>query len=98
MSHAGPSSPVLPWASAGAKELGQPEVGDVRLIVHVDEDVRRFQVAMKNALLVRVLHRPGQDAHVARGHFASKRSLSEPLIETEALDVLHREIMLAILV
>ena len=46
-------------AVVGRQLLGQAEVGDVRLVVGVEQDVGRLQVAVQDALLVGVLDGPG---------------------------------------
>ena len=38
-------------------DLGQPEVGDVRLAAFIKQDVARFQIAVNDALLVGVGNR-----------------------------------------
>jgi hypothetical protein len=50
--------PRLRLARASTDALGQAEVGDVRLAVFVEQDVGRLQVAVQDAALVRVVHRP----------------------------------------
>ena len=57
---------------ARLEDLGQAEIGHVRLPVAVQQDVRGLQVAVDDALLVQVLDGPGHrgdDPHaaVARG-------------------------------
>ena len=43
--------------------LGEPEVSDVRLVVVIKQDVRRFQIAVQDAAQVCIMHRPGHNAH-----------------------------------
>ena len=50
--------------------LGQAEVGDMRLTIGIDQDIRRLQVAMEDASLVSVVDRLGrrrQQSSRARG-------------------------------
>ena len=42
-------------SQVGVDRAGQAEVEDLRLSRRIDEDVRRLQIAMDDALLVRVL-------------------------------------------
>ena len=45
----------------GVDPLGQAEVGDVRLALLVQQDVRRLQVAVEDAALVGMVDRLGDD-------------------------------------
>ena len=40
------------------RQLGQPEIGDVRFALLVEQDIGGLQIAMENAALVGVMHRP----------------------------------------
>ena len=51
--------------------LGESEIGDVRLVVFIEQDVRWFQIAVQNAAQVcvvdrqsDVLHQPGDGSRV----------------------------------
>ena len=46
-----------------AQNLGQPEVGHIRLLVAVQKDVRRLEVAIDDAVGVQVLYRAGDRGH-----------------------------------
>ena len=59
--------------------LGQAEVGDVRLVVLVDEDVRRLQIAVQDAVLVGVVDGAGDGLDVAGGDAAGQRPRRQPL-------------------
>ena len=45
--------------------LGQAEIGDVYLIMAVDEHIRRLQIAVQDSLLMGVVHGPGDLGDVA---------------------------------
>ena len=51
--------------------FGEPEVGDVRLSVVVDQDVRRLEVPVQDSVAMRVIHRAThrrqQPRRLARG-------------------------------
>ena len=38
------------------QDLGQPEIRQVGLIVGIEDNIPRLEIAMQNAVLVRVLH------------------------------------------
>jgi hypothetical protein len=46
--------------------FGEAKVGDVRLILCIDDDVGRFQVPVQDALAMRVATAPGNDLHQTR--------------------------------
>ena len=76
--------------------LGQAEVGDVRLALVVEQDVGRLEVAVEDAALVGVVDGPAASATsraAARGSFCEA---VEPLGEAAALDQLHAEVVLAL--
>ena len=63
--------------------LGQPEVGDVRLAVLVQQDIGRLQVAMENAALVGMVNGLGDDGDnraAARGSAANSASRLSRLV------------------
>src|SRR5258707_676052 len=51
-------------ARIAAQSLGQPEVGHVRLVVGVDQNIGRLQIAMQDAVAVRVMNGPGDLVHI----------------------------------
>ena len=51
---------------------------------------------MKNAALVGVMNRFGDDAHVMRGLPGGQRAIDEHFRKAFALDVLHGEVVVAI--
>ncbi len=55
--------------------LGQAEIGDVRLALAVDEDVRRLEVAVKDATLMRERDRSGNRRQERRRVARAKRSV-----------------------
>ena len=58
---------MLGQPAAVLDPLGQPEVGDVRPALVVEQDVGRLEVAVEDAPLVRVVHRGGDLGHQPRG-------------------------------
>jgi hypothetical protein len=76
--------------------LGQAEVGHVGIVVLVDQDVGRFQVAVQNSLLVGILQCLGHGQHDACSLAAGQRPGSQPPGQRLALHVLHAEVILAI--
>ena len=46
--------------------LGQTEIADMWLIVRIDQDVRRFQIAMKDAMLVCMMNRATDGGEIKR--------------------------------
>src|SRR5207302_951218 len=78
------------------QRLGEAEVGNLRGAVRLQQDVRRLQVAVDDALLVDVLHRPGQ-ALDQRGRLAGRlRDGAELAVEAPARNELEREERLAL--
>ena len=59
-------APVLGQAAAILDPLGQPEVGDVRPALLVEQDVGRLEVAVQDAALVGVVHGRGDLGHQPR--------------------------------
>jgi hypothetical protein len=80
------------------RALGQAEVGDVRLAARVEQDVGRFEVAVEDAALVRVMHRPRHRRNKLRGvaQVRSRLGRSAQHREAAALDELHGEVVLAL--
>jgi hypothetical protein len=39
-------------------QLREPEVGEVRLVITIDEDIARFDVTVEHSAFVCVMHRP----------------------------------------
>jgi hypothetical protein len=77
--------------------LGQAEVGQARLIVGVDEHVRGLEVAVQDALLVRIVDGLGNRLHVTRRALGGQRFLADERGKIPALHVVHREVGLAVL-
>jgi hypothetical protein len=75
--------------------LGQAEVGDVRRSVLVDQDVRRLEVAMDHAMLVRVLQRQRDFDHHLGGFAEGDRLHVEPFPQRGAVDELAHDVDLA---
>ena len=49
------------------KDLGQPEIGHQGLVVLIEQDVRRLEVAMDDAVGMQVVHGSGDGGHQPRG-------------------------------
>jgi hypothetical protein len=75
----------------------EAEVGDVRLVARIDEYVRRFEVPVHDAVLMRVLDRQGERADVLRGTPGRQRSVARDVGEGPAGHVVHREVVLSLL-
>ena len=56
-----------------------------------DHDVRRLQVAMDDAALVREVNRFGDLRREPHGLFARQRALAQALTQRRAIDVFHRD-------
>ena len=77
-------------------ELGQAEVEHLHLAAPGDEDVRGLDVAVKDALAVRRVQRIGNlRADVEQGAEVERPS-AQPLVERLALEQLHRQIALSL--
>ncbi len=75
---------------AAEQALGDAEVRQVRSPARVEQDVRRLQVAVQQAVLVRVVDRPRDRRHEAGGA-ANVAGDRRPLGEAAPLDQLHAE-------
>src|SRR5262245_36751062 len=77
--------------------LGQSKISDSRLVRRgVDEHVGWFEIAVKDALSMRVVNRFGNELHVAGGVPRWQRTLSNQLSEVPSLDIVHREKVVAV--
>ena len=80
------------WSGALApKHLRQPEVEHLDGVVGGDLDVRRFQIAVDDALFMRRFERVGDLASDREGLLNRQRTLSQALGERRALDELEHE-------
>jgi hypothetical protein len=82
---------MLSVGGVGLHHLGEAEVEDLDLAVRLDDDVRRFQVAMDDPFLVR---RGERLANLCgnRERFVQRQGASlQTLVERFALDQLHDE-------
>ncbi len=71
----------------------EPEIHDDRLLVAVDHDVGRLQIAMNHAPRVGCLERPGQLQHKRRGGAAVERAaIGQHFGKKPPLDVGHRQV------
>ena len=74
-------------------ELCKPEVNNVRNTGIVDENVRRFEIAMNHAAKMGGLH-GFSNSHKEHGHFALRRfRLRHKEVDRPAFDVVHDEII-----
>jgi hypothetical protein len=69
--------------------LGQPEIEDLHRSVRSDFDIRRLEVPMDDAFLVRRLERFGDLSGDRQSLFERKRSARDPVRQVVALDNLH---------
>ena len=74
--------------------LGQAEVGDVRVALVIQEDIRRFQIAVKDAALVGVVDGIGDLRNDPRGLARVVHEFSEGFLHPPTVDQLHAEIAL----
>ena len=88
-----PQGPPGGRQGGGVEVLGDPEVGQLDLALAGDHQVRRLEVAVDHAVLVRVVQRvadlDGQVDHLAPGE---RPALLEDVVEGHPVDVLHREV------
>ena len=75
--------------------LGQAEIGDARLVVGVDEHIRWFEVAVQDALLMRVVDRFGNGLEILSRAPGRQRNVPHQGGQTGAIHEIHREIVLA---
>ena len=76
--------------------LGQAEVGDAGLIRRINEDIGGLEVPVQDAVLMGVVHRLGNGLEVSRRAFGGQRSLADDLRQRAAFDIVHREVVLAL--
>jgi hypothetical protein len=72
---------------AAVVPLGQAEIGDMRPAGQVQNDIRRLQITMDDAVLVRVLYRLGQFRHQRGGDPYIESLALQTLLERFPLDV-----------
>ena len=72
-------------------ELGDAEVGDFDLFPTEHDDVRRLDIAVDDALGVRVVDRGRDLRHQAHDDFGTESLALEKLRNGLAFDILHRE-------
>jgi hypothetical protein len=78
--------------------VGETEVGDARAIRLVDQDVPGLEVAVHDAQRVRRVHGGRDVAHVAGRALGWQRRAAHQIRQALALDQLHREVRLAVVV
>ena len=88
--------PGLGELDVGLDLLRQPEVGDVRMALVVDQDVGRLEVAVQDAAGVGVGHRLGRLGHQAGGGPRVVLVAAQQRHEAAAGDQLHAEVVLAV--
>ncbi len=71
--------------------LGEAEVGHARLVKRVDEHVGRLEVAVQDAVLMRIVDGLGDDLDVARGTGGGQWLAGGEPGEALALDKIHGE-------
>ncbi|MFO0968377.1 MAG: hypothetical protein U0793_22710 [Gemmataceae bacterium] len=67
----------------------QAEIGDVRLVVGVEQDVGGLEVPMEEAAIVRVLDGAGNEDEVPRRDSRGQRTVNEALGQTGSVNVVH---------
>ena len=78
-----------------AEQLRESEVRDLHAAAPVDEDVLRLDVAVDDALVVRVLQRVAHLAHDAERLLRLDLARAHHLPQVRAVDVLHHEVVQA---
>ena len=76
--------------------LGQAEVGDLRVAVPVEQDVRWFQVTVDHSVPVGVLDGLGDAANQFGRLWGTQRSFGQALGEALSFDETHRKVVLAL--
>ena len=71
------------------------EIGDVRLVLFVEQDIAWFEIAMKHAALMRMLDRFGDFLHERGGFSQRDGPLAHRPAEIRTGDVIHRVIQRA---
>ena len=71
------------------RDRGDPEVGDVHVAVSIEEEVRRLDVSMNHAVLVRAVERTGRLLEPGQGVGARHDTAAKTLVDGAAVDVLH---------
>ena len=83
------------------QDLGDPEVGEIRVAVLGEEDILRLHVAVDDPATVGVVERTGdrrEDGDHLRSLEAARLALGvEMLVEIAAIDVLHHQIDMPIM-
>src|SRR5437879_8784341 len=73
------------------EQFCQAEICDARLIEWIEQDIRRLEVTMEDSLLVRVVNRLGNRAHITCRLSGSHGSLPHQFGKWFPIDVLHRK-------
>ena len=79
--------------------LGQTKIAHQRFAPPIQQNISRFQIAMQNALLMRVLHRSrnlGHQSHCAPWLMAQSRSCIQQTAATSKLHAEERQPILAL--
>ena len=79
-----------------AEHFGQAEVGDPRPVLFVNNHIGGLEVAVQDAALVRVVHRPGQQPQDLRGAAGRQRPAAANLRQVAAGHQIHRVVWLAV--
>lgn len=77
--------------------LGQPKIRHVRLAMAIDQNIRRLQVAVQDALFVRIVNGFGDGLDPGSSLAGRDRLLAIELTQVLALDVVHREVVEALM-
>ena len=82
-------------ARLAVQAFGQAKIGDARLVVAVNHHVGGLEVAVQNALRMRIVYRLGGQPYVARGLSGRQSAIAHELSQVLAFDIIHREEVLA---
>ena len=79
-----------------SEALGEAEVGDARLVLVVNDDVGRLEVAVDDAVFVCVVNRLGGGFDVICGAGCGQRPVARHVGQRAARDIVHGEEVLAL--
>jgi len=74
------------------QHLGDAEVEQFRSAVRADQDVRRFQIAVHDKILVRVLHRATDLQKQLQARAQAEVPLTRVLRDRNAVDIIHHQV------
>ena len=91
---AGGSPRKMAFVIGRGRKHGNPKIGEKRLMLGVEEDIGGLNVAVDDALLVRLVYRPRQIGEDGGDGLQGECPVGEPLHQCAAGQVLHDQIRL----